>query len=570
MRAGVPRKLAAMAHDPQLAFLAGDSALARQIREADWSRSPLGPPEQWPQSLRSVVNVLLGSAFPMFVAWGPQLGMVYNDAYAEILGRKHPASLGAPFEEVWADIHHDIMPFVRRALAGEAFFVEDLPLRMQRRGFEEDTWFTFSYSPVRDESGQIAGFYCACSETTKAVLVQRQLRAREEWLTSLFHRAPGFAAVLRGPDHVFDMVNESYRQITGQRTLIGMKLADALPEIVDQGFGTLLDQVFETGEPYIGRSVPVTVAQPDGRGPRHAYVDFMYQPLRDAQGRVEAIFVQGHDVTELHRAQEVLRSADRQKDQFLATLAHELRNPLAPIRTRCAAAGAPGGRRPRCSVRSPSSTRQVRHMSRLLDDLIDIVAHHARRLELQKGDVALGDVVEPRSKPRGRSIDVKRHTVVAQVDSPDARIHLRPGAGHAGPGRTCSTTRSSTPTRAAHFAAGAHEAGRGALSVAGQRHRHGSRGGCKPVRHVRAARRSAGPRRRRPGHRAGAREGARRTARRHAWPRAAPGRAKAAASRSTCRPTRARPPNWKRRSKCASPPRRRSCCWRTTTSTRRK
>ena len=415
-----------MAHDSQLAFLAGDSALARLIREGEWSRSPLGPPEQWPQSLRSVVNVLLGSAFPMFVAWGPQLGMLYNDAYAEILGRKHPASLGAPFEEVWADIHRDIMPFVRRALGGEAFFVEDLPLRMRRRGFDEATWFTFSYSPVRDESGQIAGFYCACSETTKAVLVQRQLRAREEWLTSLFDQAPGFAAVLRGPDHVFDMVNEAYRQITGQRPLIGMKIADALPEIVEQGFGRLLDEVFETGKPYIGRSVPVAVAQRDGRAPRQAYVDFMYQPLRDAEGRVEATFVQGHDVTELHRAQEVLRSADRQKDQFLATLAHELRNPLAPIRTAAHLLEHPGaddGARQRSVA---IIARQVRHMSRLLDDLIDIARITQQRLVLKKEDVRIGDVVDAAMEAARPLADAKRHRVTAHVDSPDVRIHMDP------------------------------------------------------------------------------------------------------------------------------------------------
>jgi PAS domain S-box-containing protein len=415
-----------MAPDPQLAFLAGDSSLARQIREADWSRSPLGPPQQWPQSLRSVVNVLLGSAFPMFVAWGPELGMLYNDAYAEILGRKHPASLGAPFEQVWADIHKDIMPFVRRALGGEAFFVEDLPLRMHRRGFDEDTWFTFSYSPVRDESGQIAGFFCACSETTKAVLAQRQLREREEWLTSLFDRAPGFAAVLRGPDHVFDMVNEAYRQITGHRPLIGKKLADALPEVVEQGFGALLDEVFSTGEPYIGRSVPVTVAQGPGRAAYEAYIDFMYQPLRDAAGRVEAIFVQGHDVTELHRAQEVLRSADRQKDQFLATLAHELRNPLAPIRTAAHLLEHPSADEAARQRSVAIIGRQVRHMSRLLDDLIDIARITQQRLVLRKEDVRVGDVVDAAMEAARPMADAKRHTVTADVDSPATRVYMDP------------------------------------------------------------------------------------------------------------------------------------------------
>jgi hypothetical protein len=142
-----------MHSEPQPAFLAGDSAMARMMRAHDWSRSEVGPPQGWPQSLRSVVNLMLGSGFPMFVAWGPQLEMLYNDAYAEILGRKHPASLGTAFRTVWYDILDDIMPFVNRALAGETFFMENLPLRMQRKGEDEDTWFTFSYSPVDRRAG---------------------------------------------------------------------------------------------------------------------------------------------------------------------------------------------------------------------------------------------------------------------------------------------------------------------------------------------------------------------------------------------------------------------------------
>src|SRR4051794_19158692 len=134
--------------DPVPACLAGDSTMARLMRAHDWSASPLGPPQQWPQSLRSVVSLMLGSGFPMFVAWGPSLAMLYNDSYADILGKKHPAGLGRPFREVWYDILEDIMPLVNRALGGETFYVENLLLRMQRRGYEEDTWFTFSYSPV--------------------------------------------------------------------------------------------------------------------------------------------------------------------------------------------------------------------------------------------------------------------------------------------------------------------------------------------------------------------------------------------------------------------------------------
>ena len=158
-------------------FLSGGGETGALMRAHDWSGSPLGPPDSWPQSLRSVVGLLLNSKFPMFVAWGRDLGFLYNDAYAEILGAKHPAALGARFHDIWAEIWTDIWPLIEAAMAGEATFREDLPLVMNRRGFDEETWFTFSYSPVRDESGQVAGMFCAVAETTARVLFERRQAA---------------------------------------------------------------------------------------------------------------------------------------------------------------------------------------------------------------------------------------------------------------------------------------------------------------------------------------------------------------------------------------------------------
>jgi hypothetical protein len=106
------------------------------MRSHDWSASPLGPLETWPQSLRAVVSLLLNSKFPMFIAWGPELAFLYNDGYLPIFGAKHPRALGRPFAEVWSDIWADIRPLVDRALAGEATFHENLPLVMQRNGYE--------------------------------------------------------------------------------------------------------------------------------------------------------------------------------------------------------------------------------------------------------------------------------------------------------------------------------------------------------------------------------------------------------------------------------------------------
>jgi PAS domain S-box-containing protein len=147
------------------------------MRDHDWTVSPLGHPETWPQALRLTVDLILASKFPMFVAWGPELGFLYNDAYSEILADKHPTALGRQFREVWAEIWDDISPLVDAAMAGEATYRENLPLVMNRKGFDEETWFTFSYSPVRGDDGAVAGMFCAVAETTRTILAER---AREE------------------------------------------------------------------------------------------------------------------------------------------------------------------------------------------------------------------------------------------------------------------------------------------------------------------------------------------------------------------------------------------------------
>jgi PAS domain S-box-containing protein len=143
------------------------------MRAFDWARSPLGSPETWPVSLRSVVSLLLESKFPMFLAWGPELRFLYNDAYAEMLGAKHPAALGARFEDVWAEAWPYVRRLVQAAMGRHASWREDLPLVMNRHGVDERAWLTFSYSPLEDDAGEVAGVYCAVLETTERVIEQR-------------------------------------------------------------------------------------------------------------------------------------------------------------------------------------------------------------------------------------------------------------------------------------------------------------------------------------------------------------------------------------------------------------
>jgi len=150
-----------------------------RVRAHHWADTPLGPAEQWPQSLRTAVCLVLHARQPMFVAWGPDRTFLYNDDYAVVLGTKHPHALGQPFHEAWSDIWPQFGPIVQRVMAGEALSFDDLLITMQRNGYTEDTWFSFSYTPLRDESGQIAGLFCACTETTSKVRGEQALRAQE-------------------------------------------------------------------------------------------------------------------------------------------------------------------------------------------------------------------------------------------------------------------------------------------------------------------------------------------------------------------------------------------------------
>ena len=464
-------------------FLAGGGAMGALVRAHDWSATPLGPPETWPQSLRTVVGLMLASRQAMFVAWGPDLTFLYNDGYAPIFGAKHPGALGRPFREVWSDIWPQVRPLVDRTLSGEALWHEDLLVPMERRGYREDAWFTFSYTPVCGDDGRIAGLFCAAIETTGHVLSKRRtafhlelegrlrhlsdpaavvataeealglhlgvsrvgygvmdatarflttggnwtdgtvaqwagthdlegfgpealatlrrgeplvvrdcaadpraptsdrraafaaleigsavtaglvkngrmvaalyvhdrnprrwradevqlveevaartwsavervqaeaslrranahLAAEGERLRELFRQAPGFMCVLRGPDHVFELANDAYHRLVGARELIGRSVQDAFPEIAGQGFFQLLDRVYRSGEPFVGHALPVTLARRPGLPAEERFVTFVYQPIKDAEGRVTGIFCEGSDVTEAKRSEAALRSSE--------------------------------------------------------------------------------------------------------------------------------------------------------------------------------------------------------------------------------------------------------------------
>ncbi len=309
-------------------ILAGGGQTGDLLRGADWASSPLGPPSAWPQPLKTLLGIVMGSNQPMFVAWGESGILLYNDAYAEILAEKHPAAVGKPFLEVWAEIAADLTPIVEQAYRGQPVNMSDIELRMQRKGHPEETHFSFSYTPVRDETGAVSGFFCACTETTAQVMADRRALAQHERYRRLFQQAPGFITILKQPDHIFEFVNDAYARLFGDRDYIGRPAKEVFPELEGQGFLVWLDDVYSTGRRRVAHHV-ATRLRLTPEGPEvERILDFIYAPVLDEAGAVTGIFCEGHDATETHRAHAALRRNEARLQELNATLERRVETAL--------------------------------------------------------------------------------------------------------------------------------------------------------------------------------------------------------------------------------------------------
>ena len=195
----IPHPTAEINGEPD--FLAGSGEMSSMMRDFDWAATDLGPPGSWPQSLKTVVRIVLTSRYAMWMAWGPNLRFFCNDAYLPTVGIKRDWVLGSRSDKVWEEIWPDIGPRIERVLnTGEATWDEGLLLFLERLGFREETYHTFSYNPLADDDGQISGMLCVVTEETERVVGERRL--------ATLSQLAGRLASARAESEVLDAIKE--------------------------------------------------------------------------------------------------------------------------------------------------------------------------------------------------------------------------------------------------------------------------------------------------------------------------------------------------------------------------
>jgi PAS domain S-box-containing protein len=316
-----------------------------------------------------------------------------NPAFERLTGISAEQALGGKtVKELIPGLEaHWVETYGRVALTGE-------PVRFESNSEVMGRWFdVYAFRAGRPEERKVALIFKNITKRKRAEEERERLHRSLEFerarLYDLFIKAPAFVATLRGPDHVYDLVNAAHRQLIGHRDVTGKPIREALPELEGQGFFELLDEVYRTGEPFEGREMRVSLQRRPGAAPEERYVNFLYQPLFEADGSISGIFVHGVDITEQVEARKRAEEANRLKDEFLATLSHELRTPLTSILgwTRLLVEGrlSEGATRQALETIDRNATTQTQ----LIEDVLDVSRIVSGKLSLSVEPVELGAVV---------------------------------------------------------------------------------------------------------------------------------------------------------------------------------
>lgn len=453
-------------------LFAGGSEMAARIHAYDWSQTALGPIGTWPHSLRTAVDLMLGAVQAVYIAWGPDLVSLYNDGYISILGGKHPG-LGLPFAQLFAEIWDEYRPMVEATLAGAGQHHVDRPVALAGRPGRPLSWFTFSWTPLRDDDGVIAGFYCTAIETTGRVLAQKALRdsvaaaherasrsesllARERRVLELIATGAPLASALeelacgieahfaeRGACAALMLLDADGAHLRHgaapslpeaySRAIDGLPVGEDVGSCGTAAFrGTRVVTSEIAGDPLWRDYAPLALAHglracwstpiigshkqvlgtfaiyyPSPGEPNAAEIEAV-----SFLNRTAAIAIEREQADAARRASEAaLADANHAKDEFLAMLGHELRNPLSPITT---ALQLMRLREPKALVKERAIIEsQVRHVIALVDDLLDVSRIARGKVELRKTPVDIDEIIstametaEPLFEAREQTVEV--------------------------------------------------------------------------------------------------------------------------------------------------------------------
>jgi len=305
-------------------FLSEGGEMGSLIRSADWSKTPLGDPEEWPQSLKTMTSVMLANPFGMYIAWGENYTQLYNDAFRQILGTtKHPAALGGSPKETFSEIWDKIGPMFHDTMKGEAVSFNDFKVSLHRNGYIEDCFFDFAYSPIKIEDGSVGGILVTIRETTGKKIIADALQESNARFVNNIMQAPVAMCILRGEDHVVEIANEQMLQLWGTKAedIIHQPILQTLPELKNHGFDEILNDVFRNGKKITADELSIhRNGQTDD-----TYINFVYEALREADGTISGIAIIANEVT----AQVLARSKVEDSEQKIRQLVENAPFPIA-------------------------------------------------------------------------------------------------------------------------------------------------------------------------------------------------------------------------------------------------